>query len=192
MNFRAEKNTAQLFVEEDTIVFLLEPFHGVSFRDSVFESNSRLLSAAVCDVVSRSGKHNVEIHSVDTDARIVLDAKIDMFSNTEAKVSGLRKVASFQLVFLHLQTLLQDFFSLGSSHSAMNSNLFVTSDTEGSDSKTSFGENRCLTSKCFQHFTSTHQSITTLTDTDVDAQFLDANLFHWVDLFNFFILCHFD
>merc|ERR1712156_1240573 len=191
MNFRAEKNTAQLFVEEDTIVFLLEPFHGVSFRDSVFESNSRLLSAAVCNVVSRSGKYNIEIHSVDTYARIVLDAKIDMFCNTKAEVSSLGEVASLQLVFLHFQTLLQDFFSLGTSHSAMNSNLFITSDTEGSNSKTSFGEDWCLTSKCFQHFTSTHQSITTFTDTDVDAEFLNANLLHGVDLFTFLFLSHF-
>merc|ERR1712033_124611 len=103
-----------------------------------------------------------------------------MFCNTKAEDSRLGEDASFQLVFLHFQTLLQDFFSLGSSHSAMNSNLFITSDTEGSNSKTSFGEDWCLTSKCFQHFTSTNKSVTTFSNTNVDTQFLDLDLLHFV------------
>merc|ERR1712002_1366696 len=165
-------------VEENTIVFLLEPCHGICFCDSVLESKSGLLSTTVCNVVSRSGKYNIEIHSINTYARIVLDAKIDMFCNTKAEVSSFGEIDSFQLVLLHFQTLLQNFFSLGSTNGAVDSNLFITSDTERSNSITSFGEDWCLTSKCFQHFTSTHQSITTFTDTDVDAQFLKEKKNH--------------
>merc|ERR1719206_989351 len=120
----------QGLLEKNTIVFLLEPFDGIGFRDFVLEPNSRLLSATVCNVISRSGKHNIEIHTIDTNARIVLDAKIDMFCNTKSKVSSFRKVASSQLVFLHFQTLLQNLFRFWSTNCAVNSNLFITSNTK--------------------------------------------------------------
>merc|ERR1719354_974547 len=179
-------------VKKDTIVFLLEPFHRVGFCDSVFESHSGLLSATVGNVVSRSGKHNIEIHSVDTDAGIVLDAEIDVFSNTETEISSFREVASFQLVLFHFQALFKNFFGLGSPNSAMNCNFLITSDTERSNSESCFGEHWCLTGKCFQNFTSTHQSVTTFTNTDVDAQFLDSDFLHLWDLLRFLFLSHFD
>merc|ERR1711962_1685765 len=90
-------------------------------------------------------------------------------ANTKAKVSCFGKIASSQFIFFHLETFLQNFFSFGSSYSAMNSNLFITPDTKGSNSVSSFGEDRCLTSKSLQHFTSTHKSVTTFTNTNVDA-----------------------
>merc|ERR1719354_1122797 len=101
------------------------------------------------------------------------------------------KVASFQLVLFHFQALFKNFFGLGSPNSAMNCNFLITSDTERSNSESCFGEHWCLTGKCFQNFTSTHQSVTTFTNTDVDAQFLDSDFLHWVDLLCLLFLSHF-
>merc|ERR1712168_178393 len=102
--------------QQDTIVFSLEPFLSIGFGDLVSESNSGLLSATVCNVVSWSSQHNVEIHSVDTNTRIILNSKIDMFRNTEAEVSSGREVSLSQFVFLYLQPFLQDLFGLWSTH----------------------------------------------------------------------------
>lgn len=44
-----------------------------------------------------------EVHTIDTDSGIVLDAQIDVLLDTKPKVSGLREIVSLQLVFLDLQ-----------------------------------------------------------------------------------------
>ena len=56
-----------------------------------------------------------------------------MFADTESKVASLREVALSEFVFLDLQSTLQDFLGLWSSNCDVHSNLFVTTDTEGSD-----------------------------------------------------------
>lgn len=75
----------------------------------------------------------VEIHAVDTNCRVVLDAKIDVFANTESKVASLGEVSLPQLVFLDLQSTLNNFLCLGAADGDMDSDLLVTTDTEGSD-----------------------------------------------------------
>jgi len=56
-----------------------------------------------------------------------------MFADTETEVASLREVALSEFVFLDLQSTLQDFLSLWSTDSDVHSDLFVTTDTEGSD-----------------------------------------------------------
>ena len=55
---------------------------------------------------SRTAKHNVKVHAIDTNRWIVLDSQIDMFLDAETKVSVRRKVISSQLVFLNLNRIL--------------------------------------------------------------------------------------
>jgi hypothetical protein len=75
----------------------------------------------------------VEIHSVNTNRRVVLDTKIDVFADTEAEVASLREVALSEFVFLDLQSTLQDFLSLWSTDCDVHSNLLITTDTKRSD-----------------------------------------------------------
>lgn len=56
-----------------------------------------------------------------------------MLADTETEVASLREVALAELVFLDLQSTLQDLFGLGTTDGDVNSDLFVTTDTEGSD-----------------------------------------------------------
>ena len=49
-----------------------------------------------------SPKDNVEVHAVDSDARVVLDSKIDVFLDAKAKVAGAGEVALAQLVLTDL------------------------------------------------------------------------------------------
>ena len=56
-----------------------------------------------------------------------------MFADTETEVTSVGKVSLSQFVFLDLQATFEDLFGLGSTHCDMNGDLFVTTDTEGSD-----------------------------------------------------------
>jgi hypothetical protein len=51
--------------------------------------------------------------TVDTDGGIVLNAKIDVFLDTEAEVAGCGEIAGQKLVLLNLETTLKNFLSLG-------------------------------------------------------------------------------
>ena len=95
-------------LEQDAVVFLLEPFLWIGFRDFVTESNLRLLSATVSNIESRSSKNNIEIHTVNTNAGIVFDSEIDMFGNSKPEVSSGWEVSLSKLVFFHFQSLLKD------------------------------------------------------------------------------------
>ena len=53
--------------------------------------------------------------SVDTDARIVFDVQVNVFLNTESKISSITEIAPFQLIFLDLETTFKDFLSLATS-----------------------------------------------------------------------------
>lgn len=78
----------------------------------------------------------VEIHAIDTNRRVVLDTKIDVFADTETKVASLGEVALAEFVFLDLQSTLQDFLCLGASDRNVNSDLLITTNTECSDGVT--------------------------------------------------------
>ena len=56
-----------------------------------------------------------------------------MFADTEAEVAGLGEVALSQLVFLDLEATLENLLSLGATDGDVHGNLFVTTDTEGTD-----------------------------------------------------------
>ena len=120
-------------LSDDTLESVLEPLDGLLALDLVGSSNVGLASATLGNSLARSGHAAVEVHSVDTNRRIVLDTKIDVFAYTEAEVASLREVALSELVFLDLQSTLQDFLSLWSTDSDVHSDLLVTTDTEGSD-----------------------------------------------------------
>jgi hypothetical protein len=76
----------------------------------------------------------VEVHSIDTNRRVVLDTKINVFADAETEVTSLREVALAKFILLDLQSTLQDFLSLWPTDCNMHSDLFVTTDTEGTDS----------------------------------------------------------
>jgi len=123
---------------------------------------------------------DIEIHTVDTSAWVVLDSEIDVLLDTKAKVTTLREVSILEFVLLDLQTLLEDLLGLLTSDGNMASDLIVTADTEGSDSITSLGEDWLLVSQLLQHLSGTGESITWFTNANVEDELLDAWLTHLV------------
>lgn len=75
----------------------------------------------------------VEVHAVDTDRWVVLDAQIDVLRDTETEVASLGEVALAELVLLDLEATLDDLLGLWATDGNMNGDLLVTADTEGTD-----------------------------------------------------------
>jgi hypothetical protein len=118
--------------------------------------------------------------TVDTDGRIVLDTKIDVFLDTETEVTSLREVASQEFVFLDLETTLKNLLSLGTTDGNVDRDLFVTTDTEGTDGVAGLGVDGSLTGQLFKNLGGTGKSITRLTNANVENQLLETKLTHGV------------
>lgn len=123
----------QEHLSDDGIEALLEPLDGVVAGDAVGRTDSALGAATADDTLTRAGHAAVEVHAVDTNTRVVLDAKVDVLADTEAEVAGLAEVALAELVLLDLEATLENLLSLGATDGDVDSNLFVTTDTEGTD-----------------------------------------------------------
>ena len=67
-----------LLVEDNTVVLGLEPLHGVLLGQPVLEAHAAALAAPVADVHAGPSHHHVEVHTVDTDARVVPDRNISL------------------------------------------------------------------------------------------------------------------
>jgi len=122
----------------------------------------------------------VEVHTVDTNTRVVLDTEIDVLVDTEAKVSGLREVALAELVLLDLKTTLDDLLGLGATDGDVDGDLLVTADTEGTDGVAGLGVDGSLTRQLLENLGGTSKSVTRLTNRDVQDELGDAELAHGV------------
>lgn len=132
--------TSQLFVvpppvrshlPDDALEAVLVPLDGLGLVDLVGGADLGLAAAALGNTLTGAGHADVEVHTVDTvaesarrrrsrqtnpnvpDARIVLDAQIDVLGDTETEVAGLGEVALAELVLLDLQATLENLLSLG-------------------------------------------------------------------------------
>lgn len=122
----------------------------------------------------------VEVHTVDTNTGVVLDTKIDVLVDTEAEVAGLGEVALAELVLLDLETTLDDLLGLGATDGDVDSDLLVTTDTEGTDGVAGLGVDGGLTRQLLENLGGTSKSVTRLTDRDVQDELGDAELAHGV------------
>lgn len=114
----------------------LEPLDGVVAGDAVGRTDAALGTAAADNALTGAGHAAVEVHTVDTNTGVVLDTKVDVLRDTEAEVAGLAEVALAELVLLDLEATLEDLLGLGATDGDVDSNLFVTADTEGTDGVT--------------------------------------------------------
>ena len=125
-------------VENDTIVLLLEPLHGLLASHLVRVAKSASLSLSLRHATTGASQLHVEIHTEDTGVGVVLDTQINVLLNTETEVARVGEVLLHQLVLLHLQTALQDLQSLLATNGRMDGDLLVTTDGEGTDGETSY------------------------------------------------------
>lgn len=137
----------------------LLPLDRLLLGDPVASTNPSLASPPLRNTLTLPCHADVEVHAVDTNTRVVLDTKIDVFAYTEAEVASLREVALPQLIFLDLQATLEDFLRLGAADGDVDGNLFVTSDTECSHGVAGFAVDGGLTGELFEHLGCTEEDI---------------------------------
>lgn len=123
-------------LSDNGVEALLEPLDGVVAGDAVGGTDSALGTATADDTLTRAGHAAVEVHTVDTDTGVVLDSEIDVLADTEAEVAGLAEVALAELVLLDLEATLENLLGLGATDGDVDRDLFVTTDTEGTDGVT--------------------------------------------------------
>ena len=125
-------------LSDGSIILGLEPLDNILLMNPVVRSNPARAPLPLRHTGTRTAHDAVEIHSVNTDGRVVLDSQINVLGDSETKVAGLGKVALAEFVFLDFEATLEDFFGFGTADGDMDGNLFVTTDTEGSDCVTGF------------------------------------------------------
>jgi len=125
--------SAESDLADNGVEALLEPLDGVVTVDAVLGTDAALAAAALGDALTWTGHAAVEIHAVDTDTRVVLDAEIDVLADAETEVAGLAEVALAELILLDLEATFENLLSLGATDGDVDGNLLVTTDTEGTD-----------------------------------------------------------
>ena len=80
-------------LEENTVEGVLEPLHRLSLGDLLVVTNAAGLLSSGGNTSAGAAEDDVEVHAVDTNVRVVLDAEIDVLVNTEAEAAGLREAA---------------------------------------------------------------------------------------------------
>jgi len=168
------------YLSHNALEAVLEPLDSLVTVDLVVGSDLGLASSTFGNTLARSGHAAVEVHTVNTDRRVVLDSEIDVFADTETEVAGLAEVALAELIFLNLETSLENLLSLRTADSYVDGDLLVTTDTEGSDGVTGFAVDWGLTAQLFEHLGSTGKSITRLSHRDVEDDLLDPQILHRV------------
>ena len=125
-------------VENDTIVLLLEPLHGLLASHLVRVAKSASLGLSLRHATTGASQLHVEIHTEDTGVGVVLNTQINVLLNTETEVARVGEVLLHQLILLHLQTALQNLQSLLATNGGVDGDLLVTTDGEGTDGETSY------------------------------------------------------
>jgi len=167
-------------LSDNALESVLVPLDGLALIDAVGGADLALASPALGNTLAGTSHADVEVHSIDTDARVVLDTQVDVLADTETEVARLAEVALAELVLLDLEATLENLLCLGATDGDVDSNLFVPPDTESTDGIAGFGVDRSLTAELFEHLGCTSETITRLADGDVQDELLDAELPHGV------------
>jgi hypothetical protein len=122
-----------LGTDDDTLIGVLEPLHGLLTLNVVVDADAADGTAAVGNALTLAAKDDVHIHTIDTNGGVVLDTQVDVLLDTETKVAHVGEVALLKLVLLNLQSLLEDLSSLGTTDGGVNGDLLITADTEGTN-----------------------------------------------------------
>ena len=120
-------------VVNGTVVFSSEPFHWFFLWNSVFGSDSWFTSSSQTDSASWSLKDHVKVHTENTGKWIILDTEIDVFLDTESKITSVREVDFSQLSIFNFKTSFKNLVSFISSNCDINSNFLISFNTETSD-----------------------------------------------------------
>ena len=93
-------------LHDNAIELLFKPFAGILSSDALTCADAALLLFAVLDTESWTTQNNKEIHTENTSGWVILHSQINVFTDSEAEASGVRKALGWKGVFLDSQTAL--------------------------------------------------------------------------------------
>ena len=151
-------------LHQDALKLLLEPQLRLLLRNLVLGTNVLAALLPPVDAESGASHNNVKVHAVDAGVGVVLESKIDVLLDTEAKVARIAEVALLELVLLHLEAALEDLHGLLAAHSHVARDLFVTADAERADRVARLGLDDLLAGERLEHLARASETIATLAD----------------------------
>lgn len=77
---------------DNTFESIDEPLDGLTLLDALLNSNGANSSLTSAHSVTSTFQDNEDVHTVDTNAGIVLNSEIDVFFNAEAEVAVVSEV----------------------------------------------------------------------------------------------------
>jgi hypothetical protein len=148
-------------------------------------ANLALCLSASADTVAWSLKNDVDVHTVDTDVWIVLLLReIRVVTNSEGEVSLRIEVPAWDGVVSYPEGVGQEFLDgILVTHGRAAPNRCSFTYLEVTVLDLSEGSLWANTGDHFENVLSIDQSVTTFTDTDVDANLRDSRNTHWIDCF---------
>lgn len=138
-------------IEDKSFILLFEELFSFFFGHTLLNTNSAGGSSALRDAFAGLLKDDVEIHTKNTSVRVILDSEVNVFLNTKAEIARVREVSFSKFEFFDFKSFFQDFICLLSSDGHMQSDLFVSLNTERSNGVSSLGGHGGLTSQIFQN-----------------------------------------
>lgn len=101
-------------------------------------ANAGTLALLLSNAETRASKDNEDVHTVNTNVRVVLKVKINVLINTETEVTSRREAGSGEFKILDSKSLLEDLLSELATKGNVASNFIVTTNAEGTNGDASY------------------------------------------------------
>merc|ERR1712054_343817 len=158
------------------------PLQRFCFGDLVCKAPLSTLPLLAGNTEARTAQHNIEVHPVNASVRVVLQTQIDVLVHTEAEVACGTEVALADLVVGDLEATIDQIEGLLATNGHVGRDLFVPTDTEGTDGVPRFVLHRLLVRELLEHTDGLGQPVSSLSDSNVDDELVDFDLAHHVVL----------
>lgn len=143
-------------------------------------TNVLLLCPALIDAEPGARKDHVEVHTIDTHGRVVLDPEINVFRDAEPEVSSGGEARVGQFKVLDAEAALDDLAGLFAANGDVCGDLLTAADPEAADGEARLGERRLLVGELLEDLSSLCQRVALSSDADVEDELLNADTPHGV------------
>ena len=126
--------------------------------------------------VARALEHDVDVHTVDTNIPVVLEAEIDVLLDAEPEVAGAREAVRADFVIVDLESFVEDLEGPLATHRHVRRDLIVTANAELRDRAVGAGEHRLLTGELLDNAGRASDLVADRARVDVDADLRNADL----------------
>jgi hypothetical protein len=150
------------------------------FRDLVSATNSGLVVLSLGNASTWTAQNNVEVHTKDTNSWVILQAEIDVFSNTKPEVAFLRETGFWKFIRFDTKSFFDDVDSLFTTDCYFGGDLLTTTDTKPTDCEARFTERWLLLCELLNNLSSLGELIAFTSNAALDDKLVYSDLSHWI------------